>query len=93
MTEETKKFLSDISLDYAEREDVLNRIGDIILKEQEETDRLTAENDKWKRMYTERFLSGDGVKNEEVPQNKEDNKEPENVNTIDDIFSRAESEE
>lgn len=90
MTEETKKFLSDISLDYAEREDVLNRISDIILKEQEETDRLTAESDKWKRMYTERFLAGDGIKKEETPQVE---KEPENVNTIDDIFSRAESEE
>lgn len=93
MTEETKKFLSDISLDYAEREDVLNRISDIILKEQEETDRLTAESDKWKRMYTERFLAGDGIKKEETPQGSEAEKEPENVNTIDDIFSRAESEE
>lgn len=90
MTQESKDFLTNLSVEMADREDVLTAISEMLLREDAEEKRLINEANTWKRNYTERFLS-------------EPSKEPVNptiapteetpVDTIDDIFARAEMEE
>lgn len=96
MTEETRKFFSDLSVEWADREDKLTEIADLILKEEESDRAKLDEINEYKRRYTERFINSGNGSSSDLPDSsaeiEEADKEAE-PQTIDEIFAKAETEE